>query len=217
MSRGRTSWLPSLLGLALLLAGGLPARVRAAPVELLLSDSQAFLQDDGGMDVIYTLRFRELESRSAIRKVGQFYQPLVFTRAWIEGGGSRATASLTSLGGGYYRVEFPGLTTRRGQVYRLVLHLRLYRRFADPTSAGDQQLLAVWFNPVRWELPVEKSVIRLVLPLELPAGLEKPEDITPQMVDALGVQTNAANLAQQDQWAWVYTDYHGQRRRGCRT
>jgi len=28
----------------------------------------------------------------------------------------------------------------------------------------DQELLAVWYNPVRWTLPVQKSVIHLVLP-----------------------------------------------------
>ncbi|RME21466.1 MAG: hypothetical protein D6806_14630, partial [Deltaproteobacteria bacterium] len=199
-----------ILAAALALAG---PTAQPAPVELLEQDSQAFLQADGAMDVIYTLKFRELESRSSIRKIGQFYEPVVFTRAWIRGAGREAPVSLENLGDGYYRAEFPDLTTRSGEVYSLVLHMRIHRRFADPTTTSSgKKMLAVWFNPVRWGLPVGKSVIHLVLPLELPKRLDRPEDITPAMVDGLGVVTDENVLTRQDKWAWVYTEYRGEKR-----
>ncbi len=35
------------------------------------------------MDVIYSLKFLDNEGRSEIRKIGQFYEPVHFTRAYL--------------------------------------------------------------------------------------------------------------------------------------
>ena len=202
-------WLSSAL--TLLLFSSVAA---ADPVTLVEADSQAFLQHSGAMDVIYTLTFVDNEGRTQIKKVGQFYEPIHFTRSLLYSGaqgGEPQPAKLTSLGGGFYSVDFE-TPTRAGQTYRLELHFRSNRRFADPTSLGAKQLLVVSYNPVRWTLPVQKSVIKLVLPLALPTAVQRHEAITPAMVDQLGVVTNAANLKRQDRWAFVYTDYHDQRR-----
>lgn len=194
---------------ALTVAG--PAAARADPVVLLKADSQAFLQDNGAMDVIYSLTFRDNGSRRVIRKVGQFYEPVRFTRAWLRHGERKGRAVVSALGGGYHRVALP-FATSPGEDYILELHFRSNHRFADPTSRGAQQLLAVAYNPVRWVFPVQRSVVKLVLPLPLPAGVERHADITPAMVDGLGVLTEAANKREQDRWAFVYTDYRDQRR-----
>ena len=66
--------------------GVCPTAAFADPVDLLLADTQAFVQDSGAMDVIYRLTFRDNEGRSAIRKIGPFYQPLHFTRAMLHHG-----------------------------------------------------------------------------------------------------------------------------------
>ena len=51
---------------------------------------------------------------------------------------------------------------------------------------------------MRWGLNIEKSVVKLVLPLALPASVVEHEDITPAMVDGLGVITEPGILDQQD-------------------
>ena len=51
----------------------------AGPVDLLEADTQAFVQDSGAMDVIYSLRYQDNEGRSAIKSIGQFYEPVAFT------------------------------------------------------------------------------------------------------------------------------------------
>ena len=75
-------WVQVLLLLAVLLAS--PAA--RAQVELLEEDSQAFVQDNGAMDVIYTLTFKDNEGRPFIRKIGEFYEPVHFTRALLREG-----------------------------------------------------------------------------------------------------------------------------------
>ncbi|HHQ47552.1 MAG TPA: hypothetical protein ENK19_01535, partial [Acidobacteria bacterium] len=206
--RSERGW---VLVVALCWAVALATAVHAGPVDLMLADSQVFVQDNGAADVIYTLRFRDNQGRSVIKKIGQFYEPVHFTRATIEGEGLAGTVTMEALGGGYYRAELPG-RTRAGKMYTLELHFRSNHRFADPTTRDGRKLLAVWFNPVRWGLPVERSVIKLVLPLELPAEVKRHEDITPAMVDRLGVVTDPSILAAQSHWAFVYTDYRGKRR-----
>ena len=186
-------------------------RAQADPVDLLEADSQCFVQDNGAMDVIYSLKFRDNGSRTMIRKVGQFYQPIHFTRALLHGVGGVQRVTTSSLGGGYYSVSFPR-ATRSGGIYTLELHFRSNRRFADPTVRDNQQLLAVWYNPVRWTLPVQRSVIKLVLPLKLPPEVQQHEQITPRMVNELGVLTDPNNKSSQDKFAFVYTDYRKTRR-----
>jgi len=191
----------------------LPLVAHAAPVDLLEQDVQAFVQDNGAMDVIYRLTFRDNEGRGFIRKVGEFYQPARFTRSWIIDGEAKHEASVQALGGGYYRVNFGGgFRTRAGGTYTVELHYRNNHRFADPTTADGKALIAVWFNPVRWVLPIQKSVVKLVLPLELPEGVQQHEEISPEMVDGLGVVTERRSLKAQAHWAFVYTDYRDQRR-----
>jgi hypothetical protein len=199
-------WVAVFLGVV-----GLASGAAAGPVDLVEADSQVFVRDNGAADVIYTLTFRENEGRRVIRKVGQFYEPVHFTRALIQGEELSGKVAMAPLGNGYYRVELPGATVA-GRTYRLVLHYRSNHRFADPTSRDGKHLLAVWFNPVRWGLPVERSVIKLVLPLALPSQVKRHEDITPAMVTGLGVVTDPEVLHAQSHWAFVYTDYGGTRR-----
>jgi len=129
-------------GACILLAVYLPLSAAADPVELLEEDSQAFLQDNGGMDVIYSLTFRDNEGRSAIRKIGPFYEPVHFTRGLIKSGGRTARATIKDAGGGFYRVDFVAFSTRAGESYTLELHYRSAHRFADPTARAGKQLVA---------------------------------------------------------------------------
>ena len=198
-------------GLALV-AGGRSAS--ADPVTLLEQDSQVFVRDDGTVDVIQTLTFRENESqgRDSIRRAGPFFEPIHFNRATLRAPDGTVEASVSPVGGGYQKVDFPAVRTRAGQQYVLELHYRLDRRFADPTSRDGQELLAIFWNQVRWTMPIGRSVIHLVLPLPLPAEVQRHEDITPAMVDGLGVLTDPDVLAEQGHWAFVYTDFEGSRR-----
>jgi len=185
----------------------------AAPVSLEEADVQAFLQDDGAMDVIYSLTFRDNEGRTQIRKAGPFYEPIHFTRAFLREGDQSYAARVSPVGGGYYAVDFSDHPTRAGGRYTVELHYRTDHRFAEPTTRDGQPLLAVWFNPIRWTFPIGRSVIKLVLPLSLdPDRVKRHEDITPAMVDALGVITDPEVLAAQSHWAFVYSDYRETRR-----
>jgi hypothetical protein len=154
-----------VLGLALGLCA--PAFTRADPVQLESADVQAFVQDNGGMDVIYALTFVDNEGRSQIRKAGPFYEPIHFTRAFLIDGDQRHPAQTRDAGGGYYAIEFGDHPTRAGGTYTIELHYRNNHRFADPTERDGKRLLAVWFNPIRWTMPIERSVVKLVLPLAL--------------------------------------------------
>ena len=183
----------------------------AGPVDLLEADTQAFVQDSGAIDVIYSLRYKDNEGRAAIKSIGQFYEPVAFTRGVLHDGGRDVPVTMSSNGGGYYKATF-GSPVGRG-TYVLELHYRSDKRFAEPTTSADgKDLLAVWFNPVRWAMPVPKSVVKLVLPLTLDDKLRRPEDITPAMVDKLGVITDPENKAGQSHFAFVYSDYQSSRR-----
>ena len=76
-----------LIALSAAVALGTLATAHAAPVDLLECDSQVFIQDNGGADVIYRLTFRDNEGRSQIRQIGEFYEPLHFTRSLLHGDG----------------------------------------------------------------------------------------------------------------------------------
>jgi hypothetical protein len=80
MDRWTYRGLGAVLGLVIMAA----APLAAAPVDLLEADSQVFLQDNGAADVIYILTFRDNEGRRQIRKIGEFYEPVHFTRAAVE-------------------------------------------------------------------------------------------------------------------------------------
>ena len=75
----------------------LPATAAAAPVDLLEADTQAFLQDSGAMDVIYSLRFRDNEGRGFIRQIGPVDEPVHFTRGWLKQG-EQSDEVTTTLG-----------------------------------------------------------------------------------------------------------------------
>jgi len=183
----------------------------AGPVDLLEADTQAFVQDSGAMDVIYSLRYQDNEGRSAIKSIGQFYEPVAFTRGILHAGNNTIAVTMSPNGGGYYKASFDSAVPRG--TYTLELHYRSDKRFAEPTVSNDgKNLLAVWFNPVRWTMPIEKSIVKLVLPLPLEGNLQRPEDITPAMVDGLGVITDDQNKRLQDHFAFVYSDYQDSRR-----
>ena len=143
------------------------------------------------MDVIYTLTFLDNEGRTVIRKVGPFYEPIHFTRAVPARGRSAVEARTRPVGGGYYAVEFASHPTRAGRD----LHPRAALPQQPPLRRPDQtrrpeRSLAVWFNPMRWTLPIERSVVKLVLPVSLnPEVVRRHEDITP----AIGRRTRSAH------------------------
>ena len=84
----------------------------SAPVDLLEADSTVFIQDDGSADVIYSLEFRDNEGRTAIRKVGPFYEPVHFTKGFLHGVGAEPqTVRISAAGDGYFRVEFDDATS----------------------------------------------------------------------------------------------------------
>ncbi len=182
----------------------------ARAVDLQSADTQAFVQDNGGIDAIYTLTFADTEGRSAINKIGQFYEPMAFTRASLKTASGVIAVRMEKLGDGYYRAAFE--RAQPAGTYQLELHFRSDYRLAEPTTAQGKDVLAVWFNPVRWSMPVQRSVVKLVLPLALPTTLTRPEDITPSMVDSLGFLSDPANRSAQDHYALVYADYHAERR-----
>lgn len=166
----------------------------AGPPDLVQADGQVAVKSDGSLGITYKLTFRETESRNQITTLGPLDPGHSLRGAEIEGSdGKRGKVSLSSKGGGFYTVPF-GFSTQPGQTYTLTIRYDV-PTLLDTTTIKDASFRVVTWAPVQWNLPIGEEIVRFILPVELPAGIAQPEQVTDAVVNQFGLVTE-----QGDDW-----------------
>ncbi|MBU1878124.1 MAG: DUF2207 domain-containing protein, partial [Chloroflexi bacterium] len=194
-------WLAAM-GLALLLALLATAVVLAAP-ELTVIHSQVTILSDGKLDVKYRLSFLENEPRDKITTIGPFDPTHQIVAATLDGPGGSSPVNLVSKGSDQYTANF-AVTTDPGETYTVTVHYRVERAL-DTTSIGGADYRVVSWAPVQWALPIGEQIVTFITPIELPADITRPEQVTQEVVQAAGLVEDAANKASFDRWVYYAT------------
>lgn len=189
--------------LSLLFLGGVLPASAAEPPQLLKADSQVTLQSDGTLDIKYRLTFREVDTRAGITTIGPFDAGHTIRETTIEQGGVSRPITLRSQGGNLYGVDF-GFTTEPGLDYTVLVHYAAPARLDQTTYQGEAYRVLAW-APVQWSLPIEEQVVTFILPIELPAGISQPEQVTDEVVNAAGLVANSSVVSRFDRWVYYPT------------
>ena len=122
----------------------------------------------------------------------------------IEGSdGKRAKVSLASKGGSFYAVPF-GFSTQAGQTYTLTIRYDVPLPL-DTTTIKGQAFRVVTWAPVQWNLPIGEEIVRFILPVELPADITQPEQVTDAVVNQIGLVTEQTTIGSFDRWVYYPT------------
>ena len=191
-------WLALCIGLCL--AG--PAGAAGPPI-ITQAESQVSVLGDGGLDVKYRLTFRETEARAGITRMGRFDAGHQMLDYHIEHEGQQSPVTLESQGDGYYGVDF-GFNTRPGVDYTLQVHYRVPAAL-DATRVGGEPYRVLEWSPIEWNLPMGEQIVRFILPVELPADVTQPEQVTDALVDQSGLKVDQASLSAFDRWVYYPT------------
>lgn len=202
MDRIKRSLVLLTLWLVLLLGGALPVHA-AEPPQLLKAESQVALQSDGNLDIKYRLTFREVDVRSGITTIGPFDMGHTILDSTIEEGGTTRPVQLRSQGGNLYGVDF-GFNTEPGQDYTVLIHYSAPARLDQTTYKGEAYRVLAW-APFQWALPIEEQIVTFILPIELPADVIKPEQVTSDLVSATGLTVNSSVVERFDRWVYYPT------------
>src|SRR5512136_2579625 len=200
--------LARILAIALVLAFLLlPALTvfAAGPPDLTQVDGQVAVKSDGGLGITYKLTFRETESRNQITTLGPLDPGHGLRASDIEGSdGKRGKVTLSSKGGGFYTVPF-GFSTQPGQTYTLTIRYDVPGTIDTTTIKGASFRVVTW-APVQWSLPIGEEIVRFILPVELPANITQPEQVTDAIVNQVaGLVTEQANVKSFDRWVYYPT------------
>ncbi len=185
---------------ALFLAGQVLA---AGPPILTKTDTQVTLLGDGRLDVKYRLTFLETESRDRITTMGPFDPGHRMFEAFIEFEGQERPVTMDSQGGGFYGVDF-GLDTVPGVDYTLNVHYQVPGAL-DLTEVDEIPYRVFDWSPIEWNLPIGEQIVTIILPIELPAGVTEPEQVTDELVDGSAVIVDDTNVASFDRWVYFPT------------
>ena len=60
--------------------------------------------------------------------------------------------------------------------------------------------------PIEWNLPVGEQIVTIILPVELPAEVTQPEQVTDDLVDRAAIIVDDANLASFDRWVYFHAN-----------
>src|SRR5512136_142335 len=180
----------------------------AGPPDLTQVDGQVAVKSDGTLGITYKLTFRETESRNQITTLGPLDPGHVLRNSDIEGSdGKRAKVTLASKGGSFYTVPF-GFSTQPGQTYTLTVRYDVPLPL-DTTTIKGQAFRVVTWAPVQWNLPIGEEIVRFILPVELPADIKQPEQVTDAVVNQIGLVTEQTNIGAFDRWVYYPTPDQG--------
>ncbi|MHB8996772.1 MAG: hypothetical protein ACYC63_16105 [Armatimonadota bacterium] len=159
------------------------------PVAIEQAASYVVIHSDGKATITYALTFKELQDgRSEIKTLGPFTPSHRILSSSGTTGGSPFTVSLDSLGEGKYHVSL-GQRTRRGEVYTVQVKYETTEPLMDHTTVEGKDHLAVFWSPPQWSLPIQFQKIDIITPFALPPDIEKPEQVTQEVVQAAGLKT----------------------------
>ena len=183
----------------LLLLVSSPA-LAADPVTLNNVDIRVVVLGDGRLDVRYTLTFTENESRDRISYLGPFATPHEIVASSGEGpDGPFTVTAVPSDRDNHYQINFER-RTRQGEQYDVMVRYTVDRSVFDETTVDGVEYRAIGWAPFQWDLPIEKMILQYVLPVELPADVTTPEQVTDEVVDATGLLVTDTS----DFERWVY-------------
>ncbi|HIE24020.1 MAG TPA: hypothetical protein EYP68_07310, partial [Candidatus Korarchaeota archaeon] len=144
------------------------------------------LKSDGTMEVEYNLTFLEHGSRDRIRKLGPFDEGHKIESAVIIHDSEVKTVKLSEAEVGIYSVLF-GYSTVPGERYTVSITYSVDREVViEQEMFGELYFIFAW-APFQWSLPIEKETVMVVMPVELPSDIRKPEQITQELIDNLGI------------------------------
>ena len=180
----------------------------AGPPDLTQVDGQVAVKSDGSLGITYKLTFHETESRNQITTLGPLDPGHAIRTSDIEGSdGKRGKVTLSSKGGGFYTVPF-GFSTQVGQTYTLTIRYDVPGPLDTTTIKGAPFRVVTW-APVQWSLPIGEEIVRFILPVELPANITQPEQVTDAIVNQVGLVTEQANIGAFDRWVYYPTPDQG--------
>ncbi|RLG40978.1 MAG: hypothetical protein DRO05_05055, partial [Thermoproteota archaeon] len=144
------------------------------------------LRSDGTMEVEYNLTFMEHDSRDRVRKLGPFEDDHSIESAVIVHNSEIREVSLSKVDESFYSVIF-GFKTSPGEEYTVSIRYEVNKPVViEKEMFGKQYVIFSW-APFQWELPIKNETIMIVMPVELPPEIARPEQITQELIDNLGV------------------------------
>ncbi|NJN68492.1 MAG: hypothetical protein HC884_18170, partial [Chloroflexaceae bacterium] len=201
--RMMVGWVVALATLAnLLLVASPPALAQSAP-QISQARTQIAVREDGTYDITYRLTFRETDSRDRITTLGPLDPGHTIIDARLEYGNTRRSLDLRALGDNQYRVPF-GMTTQRGEEYTLQVRYTTSNALAATTYGGTDYRVVGW-GAIQWNLPIEEQIVTFILPIELPAGITREEQVTDEVVDESGLIIEPEVVSRFDTWAYYPT------------
>ena len=148
--------------------------------------ARSWFAGDSGLEITYKLTFAETDSRNGITTLGPLDPGHTLRSAGIESsdGGSHSLR-LSRKDGDFYAVPF-GFSTQAGETYTVTVRYDVPDALDATTVDGEDYRVVSW-APVQWSLPIDEEIVRFILPVELTAGINTPEQVTDGVVDASGV------------------------------
>ena len=168
-----------LLALALLAAWTTP--VHAAPT-LTQIQSQVTVLEDGRLQVKYRLTFVDDDSRTQITTMGPFDRGHSQIEAYLEHEGQQTPVGTGAPGRRQvprrvrdHRPSPAAPTPSRSATWSTATWTR------RPSTACPTASLA--WAPPQWALPIDEQIVTFILPIELPADITEPEQVTDEIVN----------------------------------
>jgi tetratricopeptide (TPR) repeat protein len=188
--------------LALAVAVALTMVALAAPTLTVIS-SQVTIRSDGKRNIKYQLSFLENEPRDKITTLGPFDSGSQMLDATLEGPVGASPVNLVSQGGDKYTANF-GLSTQPGKTYTVTVRYKVDRALAATRAGADDLRVVSWAPPI-WNLAIGEQIVTFITPIELPASVSTPEQVTSDVVKTAGLLEDSANKAAFDQWIYYPT------------
>ncbi|HET89860.1 MAG TPA: DUF2207 domain-containing protein, partial [Chloroflexi bacterium] len=183
---------------------GLTDTLRAAgPPIITQVDAQVTVLSDGMLDIKYRLTFHETESRSGITTMGPFDAGHQMLDSHVEQDGRETPVTLNDKGGNFYGVDL-GFNTQPGLDYTVQIHYRVAYALDETTADGASYRVLAW-APIQWNLEIGEQIVTFILPIELPADVTEPEQVTDELVDQAGILVDDSVVASFDRWVYYPT------------
>ncbi|TFH42256.1 MAG: hypothetical protein E4G96_03815, partial [Chrysiogenales bacterium] len=197
-----------IASLLLFIIMGQTALLHAAPVTINETKFHVTILKEGKAEILYQLTFTEHETRDRIRTIGQFIEPMKFIESYGTHRGKRFGVTMEPIGNGFYSAVFDR-TTKTGEQYTANMRYLVERPLIDKTEHNGVMYGKFWWAPVQWSLPIGKQTVQVVLPIEIPARINKAELVTPEVMNPTGILQNDDSMNMHQRWIYYPTPWRG--------
>ena len=188
-----TRWVSVLLVITALCLWLADSAGAAGPPIITQVEAQVAVLSDGTLDIKYRLTFHETEPRSGITTMGPFDPGHQMLDYHMEHEGQESSIQLNSKGSGFYSVDF-GFNTQAGVDYTVHVHYQV-KYALDETSVDGETYWVLEWAPIEWSLEIGEQIVTLILPIELPADVTQPEQVTDELVDGTGIMVDDSTVS----------------------